>query len=87
MSNINKYRLWTGGDYVIPRLGGTLGTFENWAYGKHNVLSFTMELCKTRIPTNPNIVLDACIKHVGVNLYISERAQTLDIEKISNSIY
>jgi len=79
MSSINKYRLWTGGDYVIPRLGGTLGTFENWAYGEHNILSFTIELCRTRIPYDPNIVLDVCIKHVGVNLYISERAQTLDI--------
>ncbi len=87
MSNINKYRLLTGGDYVIPRLGGTLGTYENWAYGKHNILSFTMELCRTRIPTDPSIVLDACIKHVGVNLYICERAQTLDIEKISGSLY
>ena len=86
MSNINKYYLYTGGDYIIPRLGGTLGTFENWAYGKHNILSFTMELCRSRIPTNPNIVLDACIKHVGVNLYLCERAQGLNIEKIKISL-
>jgi carboxypeptidase T len=82
MSLINKYYLWSGRDYTIPRLGGTLGTFENWAYGEHNIIAFTMELCRTRIPSNPNIVLDACIKHVGVNLYLGERAQTLDIENI-----
>jgi carboxypeptidase T len=83
MSKINKYRIYSGGNYIIPRLGGTLGTFENWAYGEHNILAYTMELCRTRIPTNPTIVLDACIKHVGVNLYLCERAQNLDIEKIN----
>jgi carboxypeptidase T len=87
MSKINKYRVYTGGDYIIPRLGGTLGTFENWAYGEHNILAFTMELCRTRIPTNPIVVLDACIKHVGVNLYLCERAQNLNIEKIKLSIF
>ncbi|KYK32051.1 MAG: hypothetical protein AYK22_00380 [Thermoplasmatales archaeon SG8-52-3] len=86
MSNINKYRLLISGDYIIPRLGGTLGTFENWAYGNHRILSYTMELCRTRIPTNPDIVLDACIKHVGVNLYLCERVQTIKIDKIRNSI-
>ena len=87
MSSINKYRLLVGGDYIIPRLGGTLGTFENWAYGEHRILSFTMELCRTRIPTNPNIVLDACVKHVGVNLYLSERVQTIELEKIKTSLF
>jgi hypothetical protein len=86
MSKINKYQLLTGGDYIIPRLGGTLGTFENWAYGKHNIISFTMELCRKRVPTNPNIVLNTCIKHVGVDLYICERAQSLNINKIGFSL-
>jgi len=86
MSKINKYRLITGGNYIIPRLGGTLGTFENWAYGEHNIISFTMELCRSHIPTDPNIILDACIKHVGVNLYISERALDLNIENIITSV-
>lgn len=86
MSKINKYRLITGRDYIIPRLGGTLGTYENWAYGKHNIISFTMELCKTRVPKDPSTVLDTCIKHVGVNLYICERAQSIDIEKIDTSL-
>jgi hypothetical protein len=87
MSKINKYKLLTGGVYTIPKIGGTLGTYENWAYGEHNILSFTMELCRSRIPTNPNLVLDTCIKHVGVNLYLSERAQTLDIEKINVPLF
>jgi carboxypeptidase T len=87
MSKINKYRLLTGGNYIIPRLGGTLGTFENWAYGEHNIIAFTMELCKIRIPTNPVIVLDACIKHVGVNLYLCERAQSLNVTKNKVSLF
>jgi hypothetical protein len=82
MSKINKYRLLIGGDYIIPKIGGTLGTYENWAYGAHNILAFNIELCRSRIPTNTNIVLDTCLKHAGVGLYLSERAQTLDIEKI-----
>jgi len=86
MSNINKYRLITGGDYIIPRLGGTLGTYENWAYGKHNIISFTMELCRTHVPKDPIVVLDTCLKHVGVNLYICERAQSLEIEKINTHL-
>lgn len=86
MSKINKYQLLTGKDYIIPRLGGTLGTYENWAYGKHNIISFTMELCRTRVPKDPEIVIDTCIKHVGVNLYICERAQILDTEKIDTTL-
>jgi len=86
MSKINKYRLYTGGDYIIPRLGGTLGTFENWAYGKHNILAFTMELCRERIPTNPTIVLDTCIKHVGVNLYLCERSQNLNGQNFKTTL-
>ena len=82
MSHINKYQLlthgWSGRSYIIPRFGGTIGTSENWLYGTQGILAFTMELCKTRVPTDPIDVLDYCMKHVGVNLYISERAATTD---------
>ncbi len=85
MSRINKYELlthgWRNRSYIIPRLGGTLGTSENWLYGEHEIVSFTMELCKTRAPTDPEIVYDYLLKHIGVNLYVCERSWTIEEEK------
>ena len=77
MSRINKYHLITSRNYIIPRFGGTLGSSENWLYREREILSFTMELCKEFAPSDPSIVYDVCFKHVGVNLYICERAQML----------
>jgi carboxypeptidase T len=82
MSQINKYELlthgWSGRSYIIPRFAGTIGSSENWLYGTQGIIAFTMELCKTRAPTDPVEVLDYCMKHVGVNLYVAERAATID---------
>jgi carboxypeptidase T len=86
ISRIDKYRLIPGSDYLIPRLGGNLGTSENWLYGEHGIIAFTMELCKRRAPTNPAVVLDTCVKHVGVNLYVCERAPTIE-PKIKTDTY
>ena len=83
MSQINKYRLITGGNYIIPRYGGTLGTSENWLYGEREILSFTMELCKEFAPSDPDIVHDVCLLHVGVNLYICERSSTVEEEMLT----
>jgi len=87
MSNINKYELKIYGqygerDYLIPRFQGTPGSSENWLYGEHEIIAFTMELCKRRPERDESKVLDACWKHVGVNLYVCERAQTVEDEKI-----
>jgi len=82
MSEINNYRLITGGQYIIPRYGGTLGSSENWLYRERGILSFTMELCKEFAPTDPAVVYDVCLTHVGVNLYVCERSQTVESEKI-----
>jgi len=82
ISKIDKYRLlingWRNKSYIIPRFSGTLGTSENWLYGERGIISYTMELCKTRAPTDPNVVYDYCLKHVGVNLYVCERSWTVD---------
>jgi carboxypeptidase T len=86
ISRIDKYRLIPGSDYLIPRLGGNLGTSENWLYGEHGIIAFTMELCKRRAPTNPAVVFDTCFKHVGVNLYVCERAPTVE-PKIKTNTY
>lgn len=40
-----------------------------------------MELCKRRPERYTPNVLDACEKHVEVNLYICERVQTVEDEK------
>lgn len=81
ISQINGYELmihgWAGRDFIIPRFGGTIGSSENWLYATQGIFSYTMELCKTRAPTNPDIVYDYCWKHVGVNLYVAERAHLL----------
>ena len=83
MSQINKYRLITGGNYIIPRYGGTLGTSENWLYGERGILSFTMELCKEFAPSDSDIVHNVCLSHVGVNLYICERSSTVEEEMLT----
>jgi len=78
ISKINKYEVLKGNNYIIPRFGGTLGTFENWIYGEYRVIAFTIELCKrSYAPTDPAIVLDTCLKNIGVDLYICERALNL----------
>jgi len=87
MSKINKYDLKIYGqygerEYLIPRYQGTPGSSENWLYGEHDILAFTMELCKHRPERYEPYVLDACWKHVGVNLYVCERAQTVEEEKL-----
>ena len=81
MSQIDGYELlthgWSNREYLIPRFGGTIGSSENWLYANQGILSYTMELCETRAPTDPDVVFDYCWKHVGVNLYVAERSHLL----------
>ena len=86
MSKLNKYDLKIFGqsgtqEYLIPRLCGTPGSSENWLYGEHEIISYTVELCKRRAERMTSLVLDACWKHVGVNLYICERSINIQQEK------
>jgi hypothetical protein len=86
MSRINKYELRIYGqfgtrEYLIPRFCGTPGSSENWLYGEHGIISYTIELCNHRPEMDPRKVLDACWKHVGVNLYVCERSWTIEEEK------
>lgn len=82
ISNINKYFLYKGGEYKIPRYGGTLGTSEDWLYGTRDIIAYTVELCsKKYAPSDPAVVQDVCLKHVGVNLYVCERSWTIKEEK------
>jgi len=86
MSRINQYELRIYGqfgtkEYLIPRFCGTPGSSENWLYGEHGIIAYTIELCDHRPERDPRKVLDACWKHVGVNLYVCERSWTIDEEK------
>lgn len=81
ISRINDYYLYIGNNYFIPRFGGTIGSSENWLYAEHDILSYTIELCSTRAPTDPTVVEDVCVTHVGVNLYLAERSVTLESER------
>lgn len=81
ISSINKYYLYKGGEYKIPRYGGTLGTSEDWLYGKKGIIAYTVELCSQRVPKDPYVVQDVCLKHVGVNMYVCERSWSIEEEK------
>jgi murein tripeptide amidase MpaA len=81
ISSINGYYFYKGRGTILPWPGGIIGTSENWLYGVQDILSFTIELCKTRAPTNPVVVHEYCVTHVGVNLYICERAPSVKLIK------
>ena len=81
ITDINGYYLYSGSSTIIPWPGGTIGTSENWLYGEQNIMSFVIELCETRAPTNPTVVYDYCLTHVGVNLYACEKAPQISLSK------
>jgi carboxypeptidase T len=79
ITRINNYYLYTGRrNYIIPRYGGSIGTSENWLYGVHGILSYTVELCKTRAPMDPDVIREYCVTNTGVCLYSAERAPTIE---------
>jgi len=82
MEQISGYSLWTGSKPIIPKLGGTLGTSENYLYGEHKILAYTVESSRQKSPTNPDTVYDICSKNVEVHLYLCEKAQTIDNNKV-----
>ena len=86
MSRINKYELRIYGqygerEYLFPQLFGTPGSSENWLYGEHDILAFTIELCRNRPERYIPRLLEALWNHVGVNLYVCERSWTIEEEK------
>jgi len=85
MGEISGYPLWTGSESTIPKLGGTLGTSENFLYGEHNILAYTVESHRQKAPINPDSVYDTCYKNVGVHLYLCEKAQTIDNNEVTTS--
>lgn len=72
ISGINGYEIQNKGDgYEL------LGTSADWMYAEHNILAMGLELCNVsgpETPTDEQLVLNVCKQHVGVNIYLSERA-------------
>jgi hypothetical protein len=61
MSKLNKYELRIFGqkgtrEYLIPQFCGTPGSSENWLYGEHEILSYTV----TNHIISFRCVLEAC---------------------------
>ena len=81
MGEISGYPLWKGSDPIIPAYDGTLGTSENFLYGAHNILAYTVESHNKKAPTMSTTVLRVCVKNVGVHLYLCEKVQNIDNTK------
>jgi len=86
MAAINEYELKIYGqygerEYIIPQFQGTPGSSENWLYGEHEIIAYTIELCQMRTEFRPWKIYEACWKHVGVNLYIAEKVLTVEDDK------
>jgi hypothetical protein len=87
MGQISGYPLWTGTDSIVPRFGGTLGTSENYLYGEHKIIAYTVESHRIKAPTSSRSVYETCYKNVGVHLYLCEKSREIDNEKAINSRY
>jgi len=84
MEEISGYPLWTGTNTIIPKLGGNLGTSENYLYGEHEILAYTVESARQKAPTNGDTVYDICYKNVGVHLYLCEKSQNIEEKEITS---
>lgn len=78
---INNYYLFVKKDRLIPLYGGTLGSSENWLYRATGALTYTVEVGSERRPTDPAVVLDICMTHTIIHLYLCQRVQTLESER------
>ncbi len=81
ISLINGYRLFVKNDRLIPLYGGTLGSSENWLYREKGALAFTVEVGTDRRPTIPQEMYNLCMTQTTVQLYLCQRAQTIESEK------
>ncbi|HWR27894.1 MAG TPA: M14 family metallopeptidase [Candidatus Thermoplasmatota archaeon] len=82
ISSINDYYLLVKKDRLIPLYGGTLGSSENWLYREKGVLAYTVEVGEERRPTDPQVIHDLCMTQTTVHLYLCQRAQTIESEKV-----
>ena len=74
ISKINNYKVVKGSRF-IPNVGNS----NDWLYGKHGILAYTVELGKSHAPTEEEVILQICKTHIGVNLLICEMSSKIDI--------
>ena len=72
IKKINKYRL-SQSVYLYP----TLGDACDWLYGRKGVIPYTVELGTSQAPGDPEVLREMCIIHIGVNLYVCEKAELI----------
>ena len=72
ISTINNYIFGQSID-LYPTIGDTC----DWMYGTYGVYAFTIELGESYAPLDPEIILEMCLVHTDVNLYVCQRAQSL----------
>jgi carboxypeptidase T len=81
MSAMNGYTLYTKRERLIPLYGGTLGSSENWLYRAKGALAYTVEIGAERRPTDPQVMYGICMNQTTIQLYLCQRAQTIESEK------
>jgi carboxypeptidase T len=72
ISAINQYIFGQSID-LYPTIGDTC----DWMYGTYGVYAFTIELGDSYAPLDPDVILEMCVLHTQVNLYVCQRAQSL----------
>jgi hypothetical protein len=80
IKQINNYTL-SQSVYLYP----TVGDACDWLYGRKGIISYTIELCTTYAPEDPDIIEELCIRHVGVNLYVCEKSESIKSKDIEFS--
>jgi carboxypeptidase T len=81
ISSINHYYLFVKEDRLIPLYGGTLGSSEDWLYREKGIIAFTIEAGAQQRPTSPQVMYNLCMTQTTVQLYLCQRAQTIESEK------
>lgn len=73
--NISKLDNYTLNQSI--NLYPTIGDDCDWGYGTHGIFCYTIELGTVDATSDPQELLEMCIAHVNVNLYVCQRAQFL----------
>jgi hypothetical protein len=72
IKKINNYTLGQG-VYLYP----TMGDACDWLYSRKGIIPYTIELGTSYAPDDPEVLREMCIIHVGVNLYVCEKAESI----------
>ena len=83
ITSINHYSLLVKEDRLIPLYEGTLGSSEDWLYREKGTIAFTIEVGAQQRPTSPQVMYKLCMTQTTVQLYLCQRAQTIESEKKS----